>query len=100
MKHFLLAKGLLAHKPYRILPRDVYFFKSTTRAKVYLEVGHMNDLSILVAGGEGDHSGPSAPHLIPGEDELTSSGVHVRLGLQPARQAAATGTRRTEHQIS
>lgn len=67
---------------------------------VYLEVGHMNDLSILVAGGKGDHSGPSTSHLIPGEDELTSSGVHVRLGLQPARQAAATGTRRAEHQIS
>lgn len=67
---------------------------------VYLEVGHMNDLSILVAGGERDHSGPSTSHLIPGEDELTSSGVHVRLGLQPASQATTTGTRRAEHQIS
>ena len=62
------------------------------RGGTHLEVGHVDQLSVLVASQDGDQGRPVALEVFSGAHDLTLLGVKVRVRLQPPAHSESQKT--------
>lgn len=54
----------------------------------HLQIRHVYDVAVLVAGDDSEHGGPALAQVVARVQQGAARRVHVGVGLQPARQAA------------
>ena len=65
----------------------------------HLQVGHVDDLAVLVPGDDGQDGGAAVAQILPHEDELAPGRVDVTVRLEPSGQSRAAGPRRARDEV-